>query len=68
MIFIKSRKASSTIKNLEAVIQKFEESFAKSFKSCRYVKIHETCEKTPEVEPLFNIFTSVSCFEKSYSF
>ena len=46
-------------------MQKFEELFGRSFKSRRYVKIHKTCKKTPEIL-FFNIFTSISCFEKSY--
>ena len=49
----RSQKASSIIKNLEAVVQEFVEYFAKSLKSRRYAKIHKTNKKTPEIEFLF---------------
>ena len=41
----RSQKSVSIIKDSEAVIQKICKMIRKSFNSCRYVKIHETCRE-----------------------
>ena len=43
------QKVGSTIKNLEAVIQNFQNN-SQSLKICRYAKIHKTYKKTPEMD------------------
>ena len=41
------------MQNLEAVIQKFIEQFAKKSQKLYYAKIQGACKKTPEIESLF---------------
>ena len=50
---LRLQEAGSIIKNLEAVIEKFVEQFAKSLKSRRYAKIDKTCKKTSKIVSRF---------------